>query len=295
MAGIKEQLEAAGYDTSNLDEASILAQLDKAGYDTSSIAPAQKSVGGISEMLHQQLTNGLGPMGMVKDVQNIIQTGADKTGEVIAEGLAKDGIQMAPSTGAKPIKVGPTAAAAAGTLAQMTPDILMSTLPGESAAGSDIAKALTPGGRAAVGQEIGAAEKAAGIEQQIPTVGNFSKKLNLPPRERGFADILNKVKKTLDSGEKMDLQDLADFRDLVKQQYGAGKIAKGTKADAIAASTNKQATELLNKLIPARQKAAMSYAKIKKIQDGLKTLAKAGAGASGLGLAGVLVKSLFGK
>lgn len=37
MAQLKAQLEAAGYDTSSLDEAGILAQLDQAGYDTSSL------------------------------------------------------------------------------------------------------------------------------------------------------------------------------------------------------------------------------------------------------------------
>lgn len=40
MASLKEQLDAAGYDTSGLDESKILSQLDAAGYDTSSLAPA---------------------------------------------------------------------------------------------------------------------------------------------------------------------------------------------------------------------------------------------------------------
>lgn len=43
MAQLKAQLEAAGYDTSGLDEAGILSQLDQAGYDTSSFgAPEPK-------------------------------------------------------------------------------------------------------------------------------------------------------------------------------------------------------------------------------------------------------------
>jgi len=41
MAQLKAQLEAAGYDTTGLDEAGILSQLDSAGYDTSSLTGAE--------------------------------------------------------------------------------------------------------------------------------------------------------------------------------------------------------------------------------------------------------------
>lgn len=41
MAQLKSQLEAAGYDTSGLDEAGILSQLDQAGYDTTSLGGSQ--------------------------------------------------------------------------------------------------------------------------------------------------------------------------------------------------------------------------------------------------------------
>lgn len=38
--GLKEKLEAAGYDTSSMDENAIIQKLDAAGYDTTSLAPA---------------------------------------------------------------------------------------------------------------------------------------------------------------------------------------------------------------------------------------------------------------
>lgn len=43
MPGLKEQLDAAGYDVSNLNEADLIKKLDQAGYDTASIAPSQNN------------------------------------------------------------------------------------------------------------------------------------------------------------------------------------------------------------------------------------------------------------
>ncbi len=40
MASLKERLDAAGYDTANLDEGSIISKLDAAGYDTSGLSAA---------------------------------------------------------------------------------------------------------------------------------------------------------------------------------------------------------------------------------------------------------------
>ena len=46
MASLKDQLDQAGYDTSNLDEAAVLKQLSDAGYDTSSFTPSDQGVAG---------------------------------------------------------------------------------------------------------------------------------------------------------------------------------------------------------------------------------------------------------
>ncbi len=160
--------------------------------------------------------------------------------------------------------------------------------------GGNLLTAITPGGRAAIGTEVGAAEADAGIKQVVPTVANLAKRLELPAGERSFADIVNKVKGSLAKGEPMSPQDLVDFRDLVKQQFGAGKIAPGTKLEALTSGTNKDAGSLLNQLVEGRKGPAMKYAQVQQIQNGLRTLAKAGAGVSGIGLTGVILKKLAG-
>lgn len=176
---------------------------------------------------------------------------------------------------------------AAGTAVEMV-------MPAQVLKESSIGKALTPGGKASVGKAIGEAEKLAGVSETVPTVANYAKKLNLPTRERSFTDIVNSVKGKLEKGEKLHPQDLVDFKELVRQQYGAEKIAKGSKLDAMTAKSNKMAESELNKLVSGREPLSKKYGEIKSIQEKLKVLAKAGAGASGLGLAGVLLKKLAG-
>ncbi len=158
----------------------------------------------------------------------------------------------------------------------------------------NVARAVTPGAKAEVGKAIGAAERAAGVQEQVPTVANVAKRLDLPPRERSFADIVNSVKAKIENKEPINPQDLVDFKDLVKQQYGANKIAKGTRLDALTARTNKAAEAKLNELIKGRGPLSKDYAQINRIQNGIKVLAKAGAGAAGTGLAGLLLKKLAG-
>lgn len=212
----------------------------------------------------------------------------NKGGEDIATGLASKGIE-------------PHLAAAAGTTFQMLPDLITSVegmgakrLIGEPVAqeAKTVLKAVTPGARAKVGRMIGEAEKLAGVESRVPTVANTAKKLGLPPRERSFSDILNAVKTKLDKGEPIAAQELTDFRDLVKQQYGTKAIAKGTRLDAIAAQTNKAAETALNKAAPGRAIPAKEYAKIVKYQKQLKLLAKAAGGTAGLGLAGTFLRKM---
>lgn len=56
MASLKDQLDAAGYDTSNLDEAAVLKQLSDAGYDTSSFsAPSSGVMGAVGSAIKNLL------------------------------------------------------------------------------------------------------------------------------------------------------------------------------------------------------------------------------------------------
>lgn len=256
--------------------------------------PASPNNGGVGAMIKDQLKQGLGPIGLAGQAQEVIQGGFDKAGEKIATSLAEQGIQMAPGTGAKPLPVKPEAAAALGAVMQTTPDIIGSVLPGGAAMNSTAAKVLSKGGLAKTGKLLGQIDKEAGVVQQIPTVSSLAKRLNLEPRERSFADIVNHISKKIESGEKVSPQDLVDFRALVQEKMGTGKIAKGSRIEAIVSDTNKKAGDLLNKSIKGRQPVSDEYAKIKKIQTQLKKLAKYSAGAAGVGAAGYLTKKLIG-
>lgn len=116
-------------------------------------AGAQKQKGpGFMDTVTQQVQQGLGPIGLAGQAQGIIQEMANRGGNLVATNLAQNGVQMAPGTGVKPLPVDPRIAAAAGTVAQMTPDILQSVMPGEVAneAAPDIVKALKAPGKARV-------------------------------------------------------------------------------------------------------------------------------------------------
>lgn len=192
--------------------------------------------------------------------------------------------------------VGRYGGAAVGTTIAMAPDIIGS-MPGAPiaavkggqilpAAGNklrNLATALTPGGKQAIGAEIGALQKAAGVQDTIPTIANTAKKMHLPPQERSFADIVTATKRKIADKEPLDAQDLVDFKELVKKRYAEGKLVKGTKEEAITAKTNSEAEALLNKLVQGREKLSKRYGDVSQIQKVLKKIAvgTAGAGATG--------------
>lgn len=294
--GLKDKLEAAGYDTSGLDEQALTKKLSDAGYDTSSLGgqpqaspatpPAQTPMNIAKDQLAKPVLQQLGEL-------NDAAKGFGKSAEqTIAEGLAKDGtnpVIAALAGRAFNTLMNLPRAVTEGTASVAGPDAVVDTAI-ESAPAA--VRALIPGQKAAVGKAIGEVDKAAGIKQVVPTVSNMAKRLDLPARERGFADIVNSVKGTLDSGEKMSPQDLSDFRDLVKQKFGDGTIVKGTRLDALASDANAKAGRLLNELVKGRSKLATDYATMAQVHNGLKLLAKAGAGAAGLGTAGVILRKL---
>lgn len=111
--GLREQLDAAGYDVSGIDEASILKQLDSAGYDTSSLGKPQPDY-----------FNEPG-------LQSVIP-GQDAVGGVVADLITKEGgvFQKAGEAVAEAFPNSPKMAALAGTSLAMIPHVLTSGLKG---------------------------------------------------------------------------------------------------------------------------------------------------------------------
>lgn len=224
-------------------------------------------------------------------VLNQFSTEMQDTGTAVAETIGEKAV------GTSFQRVAPYVGAAVGTTIAMAPDIIgsMPSAPYAAVKGGqmlpaagnklrNIATALIPGGKRAIGAEIGALEKAAGVQQSIPTVANTAKKLNLPPQQRSFSDIVTTVKQKIADKEPLDAQDLVDFKDLVKQAYAKpGQLVKGTKKEAITAQTNSEAEALLNKLVQGREKLSKRYGDVSQIQKVLKKIAvgTVGAGATG--------------
>lgn len=185
MASLKEQLDAAGYDTSSLDEASIIKQLDAAGYDTSQFAPAPKApeskldkAANFSRKVTDLLSKPLEPIGQaVGGIANASNEMADKLAEsghpflamhaagpaILAEGVAKPfewldkaGEYVAEKGAEKGMN--PYVSAGLGTVTQMLPDIAMGA---EGIAKRALIAKSLKGGAEAVGKTIKAPVKAA--------------------------------------------------------------------------------------------------------------------------------------
>lgn len=89
MATIKEQLEAAGYDTSHMDESQILDGLDKAGYDVSAYKQAPSAMDIAKDQLAKPVLQQLG------ELKDAAKTGGAAAEQTIAEGLAEKGVHPA--------------------------------------------------------------------------------------------------------------------------------------------------------------------------------------------------------
>ena len=264
----------------------------------------QEQMPGTMDTIKNQVKKSLGPLGMVGDVQNTIQELANRGGEKVATELAQNGLQMAPGTGAKPLSVSPEMAAGAGTLVQMTPDILQSVMPGEAAADSSIAKALTPGAKSSVGaaktalelNAITAENRAAGIAkpgvQQLANPRTLAKRLGLPADERNLQGIVNHFNTKFSAKSKVPVQDLVDLKSVISQ--AAKDINWKSQPGAIITQVDKQASQLLNKSVKGRAALAAEYHRIAKVQNILKTLGKYGVGAAGLTGAGYGLKRAIG-
>lgn len=97
MASLKDQLEQAGYDTSNLDEAAVMKQLNDSGYDTSSfaassvpsgmVAPAAPKLMGdlVAPTNSSNVTNqGNGVRSPLTPVSNAVEAGYSGGADLVA-------------------------------------------------------------------------------------------------------------------------------------------------------------------------------------------------------------------
>lgn len=286
MDGIKEKLEAAGYDTSHLSETDILSQLDKAGYD---ISP-------LKQTYQQHINEVMKGITSEPGVQNVSLTPLTKpdieqAGEDVATKMAGSG---------KPIISNPYVAAAAGTLVSKAPDIAVAAggLNGLGAAREaaqagelgQVGRIISGPGRQEAGAAIGQAEKAVGIDtSRVPTLKDAATKLGA--WKANPAQYLNALSERLQSGLQMSAEDLSlhhkQLTDMLSQE--PSKLAKmlgsgsklGANGVATAAQADSQIVQQLNQAAPGRAGAAADYAAAKAREALYKTLAAAGV--AGLG------------
>lgn len=121
--GLKEQLEAAGYDTSGVDENTLIGKLDQAGYDTSSLQPKPDDRSMLQKGMDMAkvgaaVTKQLGMVGAPGGVQHW----ADQAGENVAAGkLGGDNHPVARGMVAGAMANAPDIALAAEGLSQAVP------------------------------------------------------------------------------------------------------------------------------------------------------------------------------
>jgi len=93
MASLKDQLDQAGYDTSNLDEAAVLKQLTDAGYDTSSFTPAPQGVmgaiGAAAKSLLPSKDTLMAPINASKKLGTMVEAGGAGIGDIDANLLPR--------------------------------------------------------------------------------------------------------------------------------------------------------------------------------------------------------------
>lgn len=87
MASLKEQLDAAGYDTSSLDENAILAKLDSAGYDVSQYKQSSAMPDDVRNEagLQAEMIPGADAMGRgIKKTGEMVEAGGAGIGDLVA-------------------------------------------------------------------------------------------------------------------------------------------------------------------------------------------------------------------
>lgn len=143
---LKDQLEAAGYDTSSLNEDDIISKLDAAGYDTSTLKSAPQNTSpfqadkGKLTVAEQRKQGPINPSTEYNKFTSEMQNTGTEMAEKIGEKAAGTPLQ----------RIAPYAGAAIGTTVAMAPDIItqMATAPGSAVTATKVgrtaAKAVGP-------------------------------------------------------------------------------------------------------------------------------------------------------
>ncbi len=292
MAGLKDQLEAAGYDTSSLNEDDIVKKLDAAGYDTSSVAKTSlldKLKSGLQTVANSPLYKAT-PMGVLGTVNDMVHTGANAAGEAVTNAMGGSGI---------PGVSNPNVAAGVGTAIQMAPDIATAAVGGGAAQDAAQAGKLGMAGRvisgparATAGQAIGAAQDAAGLDSTVvPSLNRMTRALDLPRGQATTKDYITALQKVVDKGT-LSPQDLLDHHKMltdllaneptgIAKMLGNGVSRLGNSGVAQAAKTDAKIVQQLNEAAPGRADAAANYSAAMLRNSGYKKAAVAGLTAGG--------------
>ncbi len=120
---LKDQLEAAGYDTSGLDETQLIQKLDSAGYDTTSIAPKEKKLlpdwaTAKKQAIDTVKTATMLPTQGLTKLGNAVQGGLDTAADAVNEKLGAAGHPYLGATAGTIISKAPAIVTAAQGIAE---------------------------------------------------------------------------------------------------------------------------------------------------------------------------------
>jgi hypothetical protein len=204
MAGLKDQLEAKGYDTGGLDEDAILKQLEAKGYDTSSLRQKPQTA---QQMSIQQEGPGLQPVPLMVPEQAPAQ-GLAALGD-LASNPSAQGLQQASATaqGAQPQSMAGQIGQGVGQFVKPSDLVVAGTMPnigfggvkpsGPFTAGLAAPETALPGALKSAGQELGAAKIAARAGEDV---GEAARLRNLLTKPTGIATVAEEGLKAADKG-----------------------------------------------------------------------------------------------
>lgn len=177
MASLKDQLDAAGYDTSTLDEGAVMKQLGDAGYDTSSFTPSSPSI------MDRVKGAGSAIMDASAKVGNIVKGGAAGIADIDANIIPKAANLVQPfhhfeekpflpavqqaGTDVQNVEAGKSAETAAGRAGATVGSFFTPNQIAMQAAGGAVAKPITAG--------LGAIAKPviSGLVNNFPKIANM--------------------------------------------------------------------------------------------------------------------------
>jgi len=282
MAGLKERLEQAGFDTSGIDEKTILARLEKQGFDTTELKPKKS----LSEQSLDTLKtlNKYTPGGQLIEARERLGETFDTLGEKVAE--LPEVIRGLP----------PEIAAGLGTAVSMAPDIAEIALLKRPT--TRTAARAFPGERV-LKRGIEQAEARAGIKQTGVILEDVAKRLGISETKRivragkmankqiskgeKLNAVLNRVLEMRATGQQTSPQLARDIvklfeTELKKGQGVAGMIAKAvgkapTLQRGLMARAKKTGEKIVASAAPDRSKFAKALGRTIKTKKVTKAVA----------------------